>query len=145
MQEDAEEALPGAGLHQRGVGLVLHFAARVEDKPGPRALGREGDLPVLPGDGDSVCGLLDGIQSKTVCVVIVVYIEAAGESCEQQDRRGGEQELPAKRRSFLLGQDVFSFCKIRGNKKAAISGDTTVFMLHPQLFLKRSGFEKILI
>ena len=101
VQEDAEEALPGAGLHQRGVGLVLHLAARVEDKPGLWVLRREGDLPVLPGDGDSVCGLLDGIQSKAVCVVIVVYIEAAGESCEQQDRRGGEQESPAKRRSFF--------------------------------------------
>ena len=35
-----------------------------------------------------------------------------------------------------LAADLY-FLSSRGNKKAAISDDTTVFMLHPQLFLKK--------
>ena len=53
MQENAEKSLLRAGFHQRRVGLILDFAARIEDKSGPGAVGREDNPVILFGDGDA--------------------------------------------------------------------------------------------
>ena len=74
MQENAEKSLLRAGFHQRRVGLILDFAARIEDKSGPGAVGREDNPVILFGDGDALAGISGSFQGRFLCMIIVSYI-----------------------------------------------------------------------
>ena len=90
--DHTEKPAIGQVPHERRVRLGLHLASGVENDPGPRVAGNEGDVAALqPLHGHGV-GRLHGGQGRIIRVIVVAHVDAEAYGAGDDDRENGHQD-----------------------------------------------------